>query len=64
MARNESRVIVQSKISFSPKPIKDRNKTRVFFVNALPDKLDDRDVMTWLTAPPKAVTEHEAKRSL
>ena len=64
MVRNKSSVVIEGKISLSPKTIENGQQTRMFPVNAQPDKFDDGDVMAGLTASTEAVTKHKAERSL
>jgi hypothetical protein len=56
-------VVIESKISFSPKAIEDGQQGGVFPVNALACKFDDSDVMARHTSRAKAVAEHQAKRT-
>src|SRR5580700_2215006 len=59
---NESGVVIQSKVSFSPKSIEDGQQSGMFFVNALACKFDDRDMVARYTSSAETVAEHIPKR--
>jgi hypothetical protein len=62
VARNESGVVLEGHVSFSPEAVEDSQQASVFLVNAAPDELADRDMMPRLPSRAKAVAEHATER--
>ena len=62
--RNKSGVVIKGHIPFPPKPVENGQQTKMSFVDASSDKLDNRDVMPRLAPSAEPVAEHEAQRYL
>jgi hypothetical protein len=54
MMRDKAGVFIKGHIPLPPETVEDSQKSRMFLVDAHPDEIDNRNVMSWLTSSAEA----------
>jgi len=58
---NKSGVVIKRQISLAPESVEDGQKAGKFLVEACPDEINNRDVVSGLAPGAEAVAEHETE---